>query len=129
MPNIKEIYRDGITFISVKNGTLNGCIYIKDKESYIPIELDDTSLNFIKFYPNIMDKLNEGEMIYLPFNTMYLGHHKNEGPYGVEEYFVSSYNSKSSEITEQLVNLDKNIFEDNKEPKRLLKIGNFYHEI
>ena len=128
MDNLKDIYHQGVTFISLNDGQLTGCIYIKSNDIYIPFDLDDSSLNFIKFYPNVMERLIEGETIYLPFHNMYIGTIRNEAPYGEDEYFVSNYNSKSNELTELLINLDKNIFEGNKEHKKMLKNGNFYTE-
>lgn len=128
MPNLKEVYNEGITFVKMVDGELRGCIFINSNGLYIPLELDSNSLNFIKYYPNIMTKLINGEIIYLPYHTMYIGYIKNEGPYGENECFISEYNSKSYELSELLVNIDKNIFEDNKDTKKLLKVGNFYTE-
>ena len=126
MFDFKEQFGEGITFISMKEDKLEGCFYYKMGEDYLPIPLEEKDLEFIKFYSNIMLKLQAGEKIYISANTMYLGNREFVGPYGDEEYFNSNYSSKSLELSELLIDLDKNIFDNNENPQKLIKIGNFY---
>ena len=128
MFDFKNNYNNGISFISIKEGKLEGCFHYKMGDNYLPIVIEEKYLSYIKNYPNIMLKLMEGEKIYLSSYKIYLGHKQFEGPYGDDEYFVSKYESESLELFELLSRLDKKIYNNEIKYRKLIRIGNFYDE-
>ena len=89
----------------------------------IPIECKEISLSN---HPYLLAKLMEGKIVYIDSFDCYLGTRKTEGPYCEQEIFDSEYESHNNEVTELLINIDRNIREKKKNIKKLVKIGNHY---
>jgi len=128
MIDLKKAFQKDIIFISMSDGELRGCIFLKKNDQYIPIELSSDQLYPLNFYTNVITKLMEGETLYIKSQNIYLGHKTYEGPYGEDEYFISNYKGHGTVLADALTILDKNIFNETINREKLLKIGNFYQE-
>ena len=124
---IKTILFIRPTFISYNNG-LKGCIFLESGKGVVPIELNSVDLDFITKYPNIMEKLMNGESLYLKGSKGYMGRKEYIGPYGEEEVFSSEYSSENIGINELIMGLENSIKKGDTKVMQLSKLGIYYNE-
>ncbi len=98
-------------------------IFLKNAKGIVHIS---SSPFDIDNYPYLSQKLKEGNMVYINAYDGYVGLEEKEGPYNEKEVFNSLYESHNDIMSELLINLDKNIRDDNQVQRKLVKIGNFY---
>ena len=127
MEKLKQYYLLAPIFISYSNG-LKGSILIERKDGIIPVELTIEDLDFITKYPNIMEKLKNGESLYLKGSKGYIGKKEYIGPYGEEEVFSSEYSNQNIGINEIIIGLEGSIQNGDIKRKQLSKLGSYYSE-
>ena len=99
-------------------------IILETDNGIIPLVFNDN--HFINFYKYLSKKIKEGNTLYINYNNAYLGNIKTEGPYCEQEVFMSNYESENNDFNELIINLNKNIKNNEKTSKKLIKIGSYY---
>ena len=127
MEKLKQYYLLGSTFINYDNG-LKGVVMVERKDGIIPVELDSEDFDFITKYPNIMERLKNGESLYLKGSKGYIGKKEYIGPYGEEEVFSSEYSSQNIGINELMIGIEDSIQNGDIKRKQLSKLGSYYGE-
>ena len=127
MEKIKQYYLLGSTFISYDNG-LKGVVMVERKDGISPVELDSEDLDFITKYPNIMERLKNGESLYLKGSKGYIGKKEYIGPYGEEEVFFTEYSSQNIDVGETIRGIETSIQNGDIKRKQLSKLGSHYSE-
>lgn len=127
MEKLKQYYLLGSTFINYDDG-LKGVVMVERKDGIIPVELDSEDLDFITKYPNIMEKLKNGESLYLKGSKGYIGKKEYIGPYGEEEVFSSEYSSENIGVNELVISIEKSIERGDIKRMQLSKLGSYYSE-
>lgn len=84
------------------------------------------NINYFERLPLLENQLKIGNEIYICFGNAYLGGFHTEGPYGEEKVFLSEYDSHSYDDEELLIGLNKAIKQEERNPKKLIKIGKYY---
>lgn len=130
MLNIHDLlYLGSVTIYLDKDNNLRGTALVELENGYIPISLSDKELNNIEISENIINKLKEGNKIYIINGTMYLGHKVIKGPYGEEKTFVSEANVESLSLFGMLEELEYKLSRREGKYKELVKIGEYYRKI
>ena len=75
-----------------------------------------------------MEKLKNGESLYLKGSKGYIGKKEYIGPYGEEEVFSSEYSSQNIGINEIIIGLEGSIQNGDIKRKQLSKLGSYYSE-
>lgn len=127
MEKLKQYYLLGPTFISYNNG-LKGCVFLESEKGVVPIELNSEDLDSITKYPNIMERLMNGECLYLKGSKGYIGKKEYIGPYGEEEVFSTEYSSENIGISELIIGLENSIKKRDIKRMQLSKLGIYYNE-
>ena len=126
MTNLRDCYLFSAIFINYSEG-LKGCLLIESENGVIPIELKEEDLNFLTFYPNIMEKLINGRLLYLKGFNVYLGKKETFGPYCEHEIFISEYDSENINFYELIANLESKIEKRESNVRKLSKLGIYYN--
>lgn len=127
MEKLKQYHLLGSTFISYNNG-LKGCVFLESEKGVVPIQLNSEDLDSITKYPNIMERLMNGESLYLKGSKGYMGRKEYIGPYGEEEVFSTEYSSENIGISELIIGLENSIKKGDIKRMRLSKLGSYYSE-
>ena len=75
-----------------------------------------------------MEKLMNGENLYLKGSKGYIGKTEYIGPYGEEEVFSSEYSSQNIGINELMIGLEKSVERGEVKALRLPKMGNHFND-
>ncbi len=130
MLNIHDLlYLGSVTIYLDKDNNLKGTALVELEKGYIPIPLSNKELNNIEINENIINKLKEGNKIYIINGTMYLGRQSLKGPYGEEKTFVSEADVESLSFLGMLEELEYKLSRREGKYKELVKIGEYYREI
>ena len=97
--------------------------FFEREDGIIPFENREISL---MHYPSLQEKLIEGKTLYINSHDCYLGTKEVEAPYGEQNTFSSEYESHNKELSELLLNIDTDIKSDNKNIRKLIKLGEYY---
>ena len=101
-------------------------IYIKYNDYNIPLEMKNIDLSN---YPFLMNKLIDGNTLYIDSYDGYIGFQTTEGPYYEDYVLNSEYEVHDSVFEELLLNLNTSIKQDKKQLNKLYKIGDNYKKI
>ena len=126
MKNLRDYYGD-ITYIRY-DGKLTGSFNALMDKGVIPLPLDEKDLEFMSAYPNIIERLMEGETLYInDLGEVYLGRFISESSDRENPIFLATYDSMDGDMAYGLREVDNGIA--NSKPanvKRLTKIGDSY---
>ena len=75
-----------------------------------------------------MEKIMNGERLYLKGSKGYIGKKEYIGPYGEEEVFSSEYSSENIGISELIIGLENSVESGYTKRMRLSKLGIYYNE-
>ena len=127
MVDIQDLLYWGSVTISLnEEGNLVGIALIELENGYIPLPLSSEELRFIELQEGIMNKLRDGNMLYMIGGNVYLGKPQISGPYGEEKNFISEVDVESLNLTGALQNLEYKYENHLGKKKTLVKIGEFY---
>ena len=122
------LYWGSVTISMNEEGQLVGNAMIELEKGYIPLELSSDNLSFLEFQPVIMQKLKEGNQLYMVAGNIYLGRPLNEGPYGENKTFVTEADAESLTILGLIKNLEYQVENNLGKKKKLVKFGELYRE-
>ena len=120
------MYNGSITISCNEDGNLVGYALINTNNGYIPMEIPASIINNVNLNKYVLNKLYEGNKIYIYKGKAYLGKNFTEGPYCEKKVFISSYDVESLSYSELMINLNNNIKNNVYRKKRLVKIGEYY---
>ena len=120
------LFKGSIIIRSDKDNNIVGISLIKLDRGCCPIELSNNDLAFIHKYKLIMNKLNNGNKIYIYNGNMYLGYNEFVGPYAEEEIFNSFYDSSSLYFYSMLNILEYKLVNNKVKKKILVRVGDYY---
>ena len=89
----------------------------------MPFKRDRININHL---PNLCKKLIDGETLYIDLFDCYLGKERFEGPYCEDKVFSCDYESHNSDLSELIIDIEKNIKSGKTSNKELVKIGDYY---
>ena len=127
MLGIDDVLYKGSIIISLdKDNNIVGFALIELTNGVYPVELASEGLALIKNCELIMDKLKEGNKIYIYRGNMYLGLFEFDGPYAEKEIFNSFYDSSSLYFYSMLNILQYKLANKKVKKKVLVRVGDYY---